>query len=513
MKNLKKFLALFMVAAMTFSFVACSSKSDKDKDKDKDKDNDKNVEDSNDKDDKDNKDDAEKDERTAMEILESISMEDITSGELNFILNAEGSMDMEKMFLDSGVTEDEIQDAIDSGEIDEDYLNMVLSVKMDFVIEADDDYSHTVGSLEMEALGESETEYYESYVDYSNDEYSIKYDYDDYYEEWTATKESTDDAEEDITEDISMILEYVKNAEILSETDDAYVISAEVDLLELYEDESESVDDLVDDSDVDVEDFVGDLSDLFGSFGSLEFTVEVDKETNYLTAISCDLVDVVDDILSVIPESEDGVNYADYITVDEFSLSVEISNIDNVEVEIPQEVIDEVGEATEEDDEWDDFEDDDEDVVVSGEDTFVLYDYYDDVVATMNVPEGYELDVNYSEDTLIKIKSDYGSVYVQNFIESWAGKLISGEEYVVDTEFYTRDDIEELESVETDLGTIRVFIRTYSYSENYDEIYYQSIIYALVEDGDAVFSIDGEVDEIEASGYTIETFIQAMLQQ
>ena len=37
MKNLKKFLALFMVAAMTFSFVACSADSDKDKDKDNDK--------------------------------------------------------------------------------------------------------------------------------------------------------------------------------------------------------------------------------------------------------------------------------------------------------------------------------------------------------------------------------------------------------------------------------------------------------------------------------------------
>ena len=455
-----------------------------------------------------------------MEILESISMKDTNSGVVTFVLDAEGGLDMKQMLLDTGYTEEDIQDAIDSGEIEEDYLDLTISISMDFEIEATEDYSHVVGTLDMEAMGEAEIKNYESYVDNSNDEYSITYEYDEFWEEWTSTKEYNDEEAEDITEDIDMIFDYIKNAEIVSETDDVYVLDVELDLYQLYLDESDMVDDLVEDSETNIEATIGDIADLVEALDSMSITVEVDKENNYLAAIRVDFASVVDSLLAVIPETEDGVNYADYITVDTLSFDVEISDVNDVVVEIPQDVIDEAGEVTEDDDEdWDDFDDDDDldDIeddedsnVINSDGTVNLHNYYGDVIAILNVPAGYEIDADFSDDTIIKFENDYSNVYAQNFVEDWAEDLYNGIAYEPNLEVYTRDEAKELESIETDFGTARVFVNTYSFSSDFNEVYEEYIVYIFEEDGEILFSVDGDLDEIKESGYTAETFIQAV---
>jgi hypothetical protein len=90
--------------------------------------------------------------------------------------------------------------------------------------------------------------------------------------------------------------------------------------------------------------------------------------------------------------------------------------------------------------------------------------------------------------------------------------MIDNETFVPDLDFYTREEVEERDSVETDFGTIRVFVRTWSLSDDFEEDYYEDVEYAYVQDGKVVFTVRGYVDEIEEGGYTIESLIQTMLQ-
>lgn len=519
MKNLKKFLALGLVVAMTFSFAACG------KDNSSDKKNNESVEDSTDdsKDDSkdnnaddstDNKDDDKDDNKkvTAEGLLEDISFDEIKSGSVTLTLAADVDMDLEKVMLDEGMTKDDIQDAIDEGTITEDDLFMSLVIEMELAAEATEDYSYTTGKMEMEFAGEEETMNFESYTDSSEEGKTITYTYDETSDSWYYEEEYDEDEEDDQSdfESISEIMDYVKSAEITDEDDDKYTLSVVLDLAKLNESDSEAVEDIMGSVSDTIDDTFGETGDFLESIDEMEFVVEIDKENGYLTAIRLDLEDMLLDLLKELAEADtEEADYSKYISINEFSLEIEFSNFNDVEIEIPKEVIDEAVEGFGDIDL--DIDDDDDEVVVTG-DAFEIFDYDGNSLATFTIPEGYEIDTEYSDKNWVCLEDDdWNSIEVSCFPSYWVEGLIDGEEYEADLDFYTRDEVFEAESIVTNQGKVRVFIRIWSFDDNSEEEYHQTIVYVLVNEDGLMSAVETDVDEIEGKGYTTESLIQTML--
>ncbi len=502
MKNLKKFLALGLVGLMVFSFAACSSSDNDDNDKDNKEKTEEQADD--------------KDDVTAEELLENIPVDDIESLSVYMELVADLDMDLKQAVLDSGMTEEDIQEAIDNGEITEEELNASISLDVELTLDMSKDYSHISGSMDLSGMGEEESENIDSYIDTTADDETITYTYDEYFESWYYEVEEVEDGESDneAIEFISSIKDYVNSAEIIDEDDDKYTLDVVLDIAKMYEEETEIVDVLVGFS----TDSIGDIEDILGSFEELTVTVEIDKEEGYLTAVKIDLVDAVEDFLESLAEGdEEAPAYTDYITINELAINIELSDYNDVEVEIPEDVIDEATELYS--DEFEEqFGDDDEDVdtedaeVVYGG-TYDIYDWDDELVATVTIPDEFYTDMEYSDEhTLYLENEDWDQIDVSIYSSYWVDYLVDGEEYEPDLEFYTRDEIEERASIETEQGTVRVFVHIWSMDEDYENDYYEAIVYGLVKDEEIVLYVDSYIDEIENNGYTVESLIQTMLQ-
>ena len=72
-------------------------------------------------------------------------------------------------------------------------------------------------------------------------------------------------------------------------------------------------------------------------------------------------------------------------------------------------------------------------------------------------------------------------------------------------------EVEERDSIETNQGTVRVFVEIWSMDEEPDINYFETIVY-LLDCGDNYLAVEGYIDEIEDSGYTVESLIQTLLQ-
>lgn len=502
MKNLKKFLALFAVTAMAFSFVACTADSDKDKDDDKKVE----ADDKDDKEDKEDKDNEKEDDKdvTAEGLLEDISLEDIESGSIEVVFALDVDMDLKQMMLDQGLTEDDIQDAIDEGEITEDQLFMSMVIDLEILADVTKDYSHITGSVSMDAMGMSEEVNLESYVDSTDKDVTITYTYDEFSDEWYFEEEdASDDEDEDMSDIISLITEYVDSAEITDEDDDVYTLSVVLDVAKMYEDESEMMDDLVDSS----EDVIGETDDILADIENLEIIVEIEKETGYLSLISIDLADVLADyIASSIMDEE--IESTESIEINDLKLEISFSDYNDVEVEIPEEVLENALEEV-----VDDFEDDDdEEIVTPADGTWDIYTWDDEYVGTVTIPEGYTVDEKYSDENGLYLEDeDWNSFDVDTYVPSWVEGIMEGEEFVPNLEDYTRQEVEERDSIETNQGTVRVFVEIWSMDEESDINYFETIVYVL-DCGDNYLAVEGYIDEIEDSGYTVESLIQTLLQ-
>ena len=88
---------------------------------------------------------------------------------------------------------------------------------------------------------------------------------------------------------------------------------------------------------------------------------------------------------------------------------------------------------------------------------------------------------------------------------------MEGEEFVPNLKDYTRQEVEERDSIETNQGTVRVFVEIWSMDEEPDINYFETIVY-LLDCGDNYLAVEGYIDEIEDSGYTVESLIQTLLQ-
>lgn len=534
MKNMKRFFALFTVAAMSLSFVACNDM-------------------------KKNK------ELTADEVLDSVqSLEDTESGTIKIEMVADLDMDFKQMLLDQGITEEEMEEALENGDITEEYFDAAIVVDMNLEVNATNDYSYIKGDLSLEAMGEKEKVNIENYTDYTDKDTVVTYQYDEDADEWYCTEEDVEEAStEELSELLSSFTDYIKEAEVVDVEDDIYTLDITLDVEKLYEEAEDTIDEMLDESGDAIAIGFGDISDIVTAIEEMDITITVDNENHYLTGIEMDLTDLLNDVIAEIPSEEDDVDYSKYISVNEFSINVEVTDIEDTEVEIPEDVIenavsmddffggdididfddededidfddededidfDDEDEDIDFDDEDDDIDfddededvdtdDDDEDGVVVTDNTVEIWDYSDNILGKVSIPEGYVVDQEYSENQLVFLESEnnsLSSIDISCYPSMWVTDLMEGKEPETDdSDLYTREEFEEIDSVETEQGTIRVFVRTWSMEENPEEDYYELVQAVLEDKSDNGYMINAEfyVDEIEDDGYTIETLVKAI---
>ena len=384
---------------------------------------------------------------------------------------------------------------------------MAILIDMSYSLKYGENYGHASADMEMDALGMTESVTMESYADYSDDEKTISYTYDEYSETWIVEEETTEESDENPVDLLNAIFDYVDDAEITSEDDDTYTLTVVIDGEKLYEDESESMDELVDG-----EGMFEDVEDVWSEIGDLEIVIVVEKETGYVTSVDIDLTDVLSDYM-ISMMADDEMDISEAVSVNEFYLALEFSDYNDTEVEIPQDIIDEaVRDESVEEDEEDYEEDDDKETVTPADGTWDIYTWDDEYVGTVTIPEGYTVDETYSDENGLYLEDgDWNSFDVDTYVPSWVEGIMEGEEFVPNLKDYTRQEVEERDSIETNQGTVRVFVEIWSMDEEPDINYFETIVY-LLDCGDNYLAVEGYIDEIEDSGYTVESLIQTLLQ-
>jgi len=508
MKKFKKLLILGLAVVMSFSLIACSSDDDDDDD-----DDDKKTEqsDSNDK-------DSDKDV-TAEGLLEDLNMDDVESFSADMKLVLDLSMDMKQSLYDEGYSDEDIQSLIDQGQLSEGMLNMGISMKLDAVMEYTKDYSHMTGDIEVSMMGmEQETEM-ESYIDSTDDDKQITYTYNEEADVWYYVEEDKEEASN--VDDIADFSDYLKEAKIVEDDGDEYIIEMVIDFEKYYKDNPEKAENLFSSGSDSLSMF--DMESVIEELEEMPMTFGIEKETNYLSYVKFDLTDIFAEILSSSASDDESAAMMEAMKMKEFSFEMELSDYNDVEVEIPEEVIENAEEEIndmwdDEDIDWDDDDfdwDEDEDDVDASVDTnaktLTLSNFEDEAIATLNVPEGFYINPDYASGTFINLKNDdYDSINVTPYPETYAKALLNGEKYEPDMSSYTRNEAAELDSVETKLGTVRVFQNIWSMSENPNENYHVGFNLVLTLSDGQYVSVYAYVSDIEGDGYTIESLAKAM---
>lgn len=151
----------------------------------------------------------------------------------------------------------------------------------------------------------------------------------------------------------------------------------------------------------------------------------------------------------------------------------------------------------------------DDAVVVNGN-TFDLYNYNDEVIATITIPDGFSVEADLSTKQYVTLYDDmYNSIEVDSDPYYWIEDLMEGKAYEPDLEFYTRDDLVEADSINTNQGKVRVFVNTYSFDENPEENYYVNYTLVLVDSDDMPF-IEVSQDVLDDTKFTLEDLTKAM---
>lgn len=153
----------------------------------------------------------------------------------------------------------------------------------------------------------------------------------------------------------------------------------------------------------------------------------------------------------------------------------------------------------------------DSDLVVE-DNKFDLYSYSDEKLMTVTIPEGFSVDNEYSSSSCAYLEDDnYNEIEVDSDAYYWIIDFLNGEAYEPDLEFYTRDEMEQLDSIETNQGTVYVICNTWSFDEDFENEYY--VDYTLVlEVGEEYPCIKVSADTLEEYDLTLESLAKTMLQ-
>lgn len=500
---IKKISLLFMCITLVLGLVACGSNDSKDKDDKKDK---KKVTAENLIADTFNSKDNKEDSNMQMDIDFGFGMK----------------VDLKQAMLSQGLSESDIEEALKSGELSEDMLSMDISMEMNMVIEADDDKAYLEGEMNMEMMGEKEKETIKSYTFEEEDDEVITVTYDTELEEWCKyTEKSETDSITNMMESLEDFEEYIKSSEIIDEEDDVYTLKVVIDSEKLKEN-SKEVESIFSDT---LGSFVEDSEDIYSSIDDMEMTLKIDSEDNKLVGISIDLKEVITKAIEEAAKESDSESedYSKYISIDEFYIELETSKHGKIEVKIP----DEVKEAEERDintgefEDWYDEEEEDNtekdseeeiiDVVpLPIDDSVILYDYDNNKVVDVNIPNGFMYDKEYSDNSAVVLQyGEYEStLWIVNYKESWVESLEKGEEWEVDTEWYISDKVEKYKTIETSQGDVNIYKRTCEMTKGYPSVVYSAV---LEKSKDSFASFQIYETELEETGFnSIEDLITAL---
>lgn len=432
MRKFKNLLALGMVAIMSVALVGCGSDSSSDDD---------------------DEDDDQKSKVSAESVLEDINTEDID--------NFSAAL---KVVVDAEIDYEEVMD-----------IDLTLDMDMD----CDGNNAYLNMALEGSMMGEENSMEMEMYVAEDEDGNPIVYFNQDgswYYQAMEAVENSLEVAEP------TSFTEYIKEAEIVDEDDDTYVIECVIDFEKLYEDQAEALEDS-EAGDI-AEEYEDMINEMMAAFEEMEITYEIDKDSNSIMSVEMDMTKAVDDVLAALTDLSEGeMDFSEMVKVNKLSFEVEYENYGDAKVEIPSDVTENAtdgslmggsisGEV-------------DEDAVDVHGNEINVYDYSsEEYITTITIPEGFGIREDYAARYNFAIEDDNWNVFYFGSSQYYEITNFLNGEYESNTVDYLRDEIVEFDSIETNQGTVRVFARIWCMSGDPQTDYYADYYFVLnTEDG------------------------------
>lgn len=509
----KKILVVMMCIALTLGMAACGSKKAKVG-----------------ADENQSSSDTNKGSKSADDLVKAVAAN--KKGLENFTVSLDAKLDadldLRQILIMQGMTEDMIDSAIKSGEIDESDLKSSAKAGISGTLEIGDETGYAEGKVYAEIPDVSkENQELKTYLVKEGDkEYVYEYDFDE--EEWSKKESDTSFAEVVAKlQNITAITDFIKTADVVSEKKGIYTVEAKLDFDKILGDKEDDIKSAIENSlsglgSVSEEDF--DISKIIDLLEDVAITVTIDGDNDTITAISIDLKSCIGKILEV--SSTEDVNVKDVLSINEASVTFEFSDFGKTKVELP----DEIKDADDSDDKKDEEEStpdkDDEkpskkDTKPSKEDTkkddsstvgngkYEIQDYYGNVIGKVNLIDGFTVDDKNTDENCFVMKTDNVNLWVTVFTEDWVEAYIDGEEWKVDKDYYEYDKVEKLkDTLDTPNGTVEFYKRTFkgvkSLSENAQ---YCAVI---VKDNDSFLSVDMYQSDTEELGMTIQEVAKAI---
>ena len=512
---LKKILVVMMCIALTLGMAACGSKKAKVG-----------------ADENQSSGDTNKGSKSADDLVKAVAAN--KKGLENFTVSLEAKLDadldLRQILIMQGMTEDMIDSAIKSGEIDESDLKSSAKAGISGTLEIGDDTGYAEGKVYAEIPDVSkENQELKTYLVKEGDkEYVYEYDFDE--EEWTKKESETSFAEVVAKlQNITAITDFIKTADVVSEKKGIYTVEAKLDFDKIIGDKEDEIKSAIKDS---VSGFGGvsgedlDLTKIIELLDDVAITVTVDGDNDVITGVSIDLKSCITKILEATATED--VNVKDLLTINEACITFEFSDFGKTKIELPKELkdaadpVDKIIEDVEEttpakDDEKPSKEDtkpskedtkkDDSSAVGNGK--YEIQDYYGNVIGKVNLIDGFTVDDKNTDENCFVMETDDVSLWVTVFTEDWVEAYIDGEEWKVDKDYYEYDKVEKLkDTLDTPNGTVEFYKRTFkgvkSLSENAQ---YCAVI---VKDNDSFLSVDMYQSDTEELGMTIQEVAKAI---
>ena len=470
--------------------------------------------------------DAVKGSKSADDLVKAVAAnkEGLENFTLSFDVKLDADLDLKKVLIMQGMTEEMIESAIKEGELEESDLESSAKAGINGTLKICDEAGYAEGKsyAEIPDISEDSQELKSYLVKEGNTTYVYEYDFDD--EEWM--KEESDTSLSDVIaslRNVTAVTDFIKTADVVSEKNGIYTVEAKLDFDKIIGDKEDDIKSAIEDSlsglgEVSEEDF--DLSKIIDLLEDVAITVTIDGDNDTITAISIDLKSCIGKILEV--SSTEDVNVKDLLSINEASVTLEFSDFGKTKVELPDEIKD-VDDSDDSDDKKDEEETtpDKDDVKPSKEDDkkddsdvsekskYEIEDYDGNVIGKVNLVDGFTVDEEYTDENCFVMETDDVNIWVTVFTEEWVEAYIDGEEWEVDKDNYEYDKVEKLkDTLDTPNGTVEFYKRTFkgvtSLSENAQ---YCAVI---TKDNGYFLSFDMYQSDTEELGMTIQEVAEAI---
>lgn len=440
-------------------------------------------------------------------------------------VKADADLDLRQILIMQGMTEEMIESALDSGEIEESDLKSSMKAGVNGTLKITDEAGYAEGKVYAEIPDvTSENQELKTYLVKEGDtEYVYEYDFDD--EEWMKEESDTSLAEV-ISElqNVTQITDYIKSADVVSEKKGLYTIEAKLDFEKIIGNKEDDIKSAIEDSLSQYGSLAGDDFDIdkvVELLDSIAITVTVDGDNNVITSVSIDLKDCIGKIFA-ISASED-IDVEKMVKVNEASVTLEFSDFGKTEVKLPKELKDMESSDNEKDKEdvtTDDSEekpskeenkkdDKKDDSQTSAKVKYEIKDYDGNVIGKVTVIDGFTVDDDYTDENCLVMDKNNTTLWVTVFTEDWVKDYINGKEWEVDKNYYEYDKIEKLkDTLDTPNGKVEFYKRTFKGINSSNENYQYCAV--ITKDDDYFLSFDLYESDCKEIGMTIQEVAEAV---